>query len=238
MDQFIRTEALIGAEGLKKLNQAHCVVVGLGGVGGHALEGLVRAGVGRITAIDGDLLSLSNCNRQLLATVKTAGRPKVEVARERMLEINPDLLWEGAQEFISREQHGTLPEKASFLLDCIDDAPAKVFLAEYCRAHKIPMVMCMGTGNRLTSEGLKIANFKNTEGCPLAKKMRYLLKEDFQSVRTLYSAAPIQPAFPIEDGGKRTVGSISFVPAAAGLKLAEYVINQLLSEQESEDIPK
>ncbi len=238
MERFIRTGALIGGEGIEKLKNSHIIVVGLGGVGGHALEALVRAGIGQITAIDGDTLSLSNCNRQLLATEKTIGRPKAEAAGARMLSINPHLEWKGIADFISRERHDGLPEQASFLIDCIDDADAKVFLAEYCREKKIPMLMCMGTGNRLSSEGLKFANFKNTEGCPLAKKMRFLLKEKFIKVRCLFSAAPTCPAFPIEDGGKRTVGSISFVPAAAGLKLAEYAINALIENREAEDIPE
>ncbi len=238
MDRFIRTKALIGAEGFQKLKNAHVAVIGLGGVGGHALEGLVRAGIGKITAIDGDQVSLSNCNRQLLALSSTIGRSKVQAAEERMKEINPALEFFGMERFISQENIDALPKDLDFLVDCIDDAPAKVALASFCREHRIPMVMCMGTGNRLTSEGLKFANFKNTEGCPLAKKMRLLLKEPFQKVRCLYSAAPISPAFPIEDGGKRTVGSISFVPAVAGLKLSEYVVTALLEEKEKEDIPQ
>lgn len=236
MDRFTRTKALIGAEGFEKLKNAHVAVVGLGGVGGHALEGLVRAGIGRITAIDGDILSPSNCNRQLLALTSTVGKSKVQAARERMLEINPHLDFTGIETFIDAEAVD-LPKDLTFVVDCIDDAPAKVALAAFCKQNQIPLVMCMGTGNRITSEGLKFTNFKNTEGCPLAKKMRLLLKEEFQKVRCLYSAAPIRPAFPIEDGGKRTVGSISFVPAAAGLKLSEYVVTALLEEKEKEDIP-
>lgn len=238
MDRFIRTEALIGAEGIEKLKNAHVAVIGLGGVGGHALEGLVRAGIGKITAIDGDTVSPSNCNRQLLALSSTIGRSKVQAAKERMEDINPSLDFRRMEIFIGEENLSTLPKDLDFLVDCIDDAPAKVALAAFCREHEIPMVMCMGTGNRLSSEGLKFTNFKNTQGCPLAKKMRLLLKEDFQKVRCLYSAAPISPAFPIEDGGKRTVGSISFVPAAAGLKLSEYVVTTLLNEKEKEDIPQ
>lgn len=238
MDRFIRTKALIGAEGFEKLKNAHVAVIGLGGVGGHALEGLVRAGIGRITAIDGDQVSLSNCNRQLLALSSTIGSPKVQAAKKRMEDINPSLDFRGMEIFIGEENLSALPKDLDFLVDCIDDAPAKVALASFCKEHQIPMVMCMGTGNRLTSEGLKFANFKNTEGCPLAKKMRLLLKEQFQKVRCLYSAAPISPVFPVEDGGKRTVGSISFVPAAAGLKLSEYVVTALLEEKEKEEIPQ
>lgn len=238
MDRFIRTEALIGAEGIEKLKNTHVAVIGLGGVGGHALEGLVRAGIGKITAIDGDTVSPSNCNRQLLALSSTIGHSKVQAAKERMMEINPALDFCGLEHFISQENIDALPKDLDFLVDCIDDAPAKVALAAFCKEHQIPMVMCMGTGNRLTSEGLKFTNFKNTEGCPLAKKMRLLLKEQFKKVRCLYSAAPISPTFPIEDGGKRTVGSISFVPAAAGLKLSEYVVTALLEEKEKEEIPQ
>lgn len=240
MEQFIRTEALVGAEGLKKLTEAHVAVIGLGGVGGAALEGLVRAGVGRITAIDGDTLSITNCNRQLLALSTTVGLPKTEAAEERMKEINPHLYYQGHTAWIKEETiQNLLPEDLDFVVDCIDDAPAKLLLASWCKEQGIPLIMCMGTGNRLSSEGLKTANFDRTAGCPLAKKMRLLLKNArFRKVRCLYSEAPVTPAFPVEDGGKRTVGSISYVPAIAGMKLAEHIINRLLNDEKSLDIPK
>ena len=240
MERFIRTEALVGADGLERLNSAHVAVVGLGGVGGAALEGLVRAGVGRITAVDGDTLSVTNCNRQLLALTSTIGAPKTEAAEKRMREINPALQYQGHTAWIKEETiHALLPEDLDFVVDCIDDAPAKLLLASWCKEKGVPLIMCMGTGNRLSSDGLKTANFDRTAGCPLAKKMRLLLKNaQFRKVRCLYSESPITPAFPVEDGGKRTVGSISYVPTIAGMKLAEHIINRLLNNEGSLDIPK
>lgn len=240
MNRFLRTEALVGAPGLEKLQSAHVTVVGVGGVGGAALEGLVRAGVGRITVIDGDTLSATNCNRQLLALTSTVGQPKTEVAMARMREINPSLQIQGVNAMLTQENAAELlPQQTDFIADCIDDAPAKLLLAEYCRQKQIPLIMCMGTGNRLSSNGLQTANFDKTAGCPLAKKMRLLLKNArFRKVRALYSADPVTPAFPVEDGGKRTVGSISYVPTIAGMKLAEHIINRLLNQETTLDIPK
>lgn len=240
MNHFLRTQALVGVAGLELLQNAHVTVVGVGGVGGAALEGLVRTGIGRITLIDGDILSATNCNRQLLALSSTVGQSKVEVARQRMLDINPRLELTVHQGWIKEETiDALLPTDTDFIADCIDDAPAKLLLAEYCRKNGIPLIMCMGTGNRLTSAGLQTANFDRTAGCPLAKKMRLLLKgQRFRKVRCLYSADPVTPAFPIEDGGKRTVGSISYVPTIAGMKLAEHIINRILSGETGMDIPK
>ncbi len=240
MDRFLRTEALVGAAGLELLQNAHVTVVGIGGVGGAALEGLVRAGVGKVTVIDGDTLSVTNCNRQLLALSSTVGQSKVDVAKARMQEINPHLQIAVYQAWVKGDTvENLIPADTDFVADCIDDAPAKLLLAEHCRANRIPMIMCMGTGNRLTSTGLQIANFDRTAGCPLAKKMRLALKgARFSKMRCLYSADPVTPAFPVEDGGKRTVGSISYVPAIAGMKLAEHIINRLLKQESSMDIPK
>lgn len=240
MKRFIRTEALVGVAGLELLQKAHVTVVGIGGVGGAALEGLVRAGIGAVTVIDGDTLSETNCNRQLLALSSTIGESKAETAKKRMLEINPQLNITVHHSWINAETVETLiPRDTSFIADCIDDAAAKLVLAEYSRKNGIPLIMCMGTGNRLTSGGLQTANFDRTAGCPLAKKMRLMLKgARFRKVRCLYSSDPVTPAFPIEDGGKRTVGSISYVPAIAGMKLAEHMINRLLKQETALDIPK
>ncbi len=240
MDRYLRTESLIGNEGLAKLRRAHIAVVGIGGVGGHTLEALVRAGVGEITVIDGDTLSESNINRQLLATSENSGLPKVAAAAARMAAIAPDLQLHTHQQWLKEETiEQLLAGDFDFIADCIDDAPAKLLLAEACRARKIPLLMCCGTGNRLTSEGLKIANFDKTAGCPLAKKMRLALKERrFSKLKMLYSDAPTVSVAPIEDGGKRTVGSISYVPAIAGLKLAEAILTALIAGEEKNYIVK
>lgn len=239
MERFIRTEALIGRMGLERLQNAHVAVIGLGGVGGAALEGLVRAGIGRLTLIDGDTFSKTNLNRQLLALSDTVGRPKAEVAAERAHAINPALMLTVHSTFLTEENVGSLLKDVDYAVDCIDDAPAKLAIAAYCRAEGVPMVMCMGTGNRLSSEGLRIADFEKTSGCPLAKKMRGLLRAArFRKVTTLYSDAPTLSAYPVEDGGKRTVGSVSYLPPIAGYKLAEHTIGRIINRQEALDIPK
>ena len=240
MNQFIRTESLIGKDGLAKLQGAHVAVVGIGGVGGHALEALARAGVGVLSVIDGDTIAESNLNRQLLATADTIGMLKVEAARARLAAVAPQAELHLQQAWLKEESlPSLLSGEYDFILDCIDDVPAKLALAEYCRAKKIPLLMCCGTGNRLSSEGLKIANFDKTAGCPLAKKLRTLLKaQRFSKLKMLYSDAPTVAAAPIEDGGKRTVGSISYVPAIAGLKLAEAALTALIAGEEKGYIPK
>ena len=240
MDQYLRTESLIGHEGLAKLRKAHLCVVGLGGVGGYALEALARAGVGKLTLMDGDAFSESNLNRQILSTVDTVGRPKAEVAAERVAAIAPDCEVSSFGQFLNdRTVSQLLGGDFDFILDCIDDIPAKLLLAEHCREKNIPLLMCCGTGNRLSSEGLKVADFQKTAGCPLAKKLRLALKQkNFRKLKMLYSDAPALAVAPIADGGKRTVGSISYVPAVAGLKMAEAALVALIGGEESKYIPK
>mgnify|MGYP003305681983 CR=1 FL=1 len=240
MDQFLRTESLIGKESLAKLQNAHIAVIGLGGVGGYALEALVRAGVGKLTLIDGDAIAETNLNRQILATVDTVGAPKAQAAKARVEQIAPQAQVLAVAEFLNEQTaEALLGEPFDFIIDCIDDVPAKMLLAEHCRDHQIPLLICCGTGNRLSSEGLRIANFDKTAGCPLAKKLRLLFKERrFSKLKLLFSDAPTIAVAPIEDGGKRTVGSISYVPAIAGLKLAEAVLTALINGEENNYIPK
>lgn len=240
MNSFLRTESLIGKEALAKLQNSHIAVIGLGGVGGYALEALARAGIGKLTLIDGDTVAETNLNRQILATVDTVGVPKAVVAKERVLQMAPQAQVQAVAEFLNEQTAETLlGESFDFIIDCIDDVSAKMLLAEYCKTYQIPFLMCCGTGNRLTSEGLRIANFDKTAGCPLAKKMRTLLKgQRFSKLKMLFSDAPTIAVAPIEDGGKRTVGSISYVPAIAGLKLAEAALTALIDGKEKNYIPK
>lgn len=230
----------MGAEGIACLQAAHITVVGAGGVGGATLEALVRGGVGTVTVIDGDTLSETNLNRQLLATAETVGQAKTAAAAERARLIAPDCTLYPKQAILTAESvEELIPQDTDYVADCIDDAAAKLVLAEYCRQHGIPLIMCMGTGNRLSSAGLQVTNYDRTAGCPLAKKMRLALKNArFRKVRCLYSSDPVTPAFPVEDSGKRTVGSISYVPAIAGFKLAEHIITHLLKQETEQDIPK
>lgn len=240
MEEWIRTEALIGPECMERLKTAHITVAGAGGVGGYVLEALTRAGIGRITLFDGDTVSVSNRNRQILALSSTLGQPKTKVATQRLTDINPHLILRAEQTMLTPENIPSLLTKdTDFLIDCIDDTAAKLALADWCRENQVPLIMCLGTGNRLSSRGLTVANFDRTEGCPLAKKIRLSLKKaGYRKLRVLYSADPIQPLFSLEDGGKRTVGSISFVPSIAGLMLAEHTINRLIRKEENLDIPR
>ena len=237
---FLRTIALIGEEAFDRLQGAHVVVVGVGGVGGAALEGLVRGGIGEITVIDSDRFAPSNRNRQILALGSNEGQPKVEAAKARMMEINPALKMTARKARLTFENSKELiPQGATFIADCIDDVSAKLALAAFAKEQKIPLLMCMGTGNRLSSEGMKIVSFEKTENCPLAKKMRLLLKkEGFSKVRCLYSAAPAMKVAPMDEEGKRTVGSISYVPPVAGYRMAEHILTRLIEGEEQKDIPK
>ena len=240
MDRFLRTKALIGEEAFDRLQKARVAVIGLGGVGGGALEGLARAGVGKLTVIDPDCFSASNCNRQLLAVSSALGHSKAEVAKERVLEINPSAEITALAEKVTAENiHTLMGVDVDYIADCIDDAPAKEAVAAFCKAHRIPLLMCMGTGNRLSSEGMRIVNFEKTENCPLAKKMRLALrKSGFKRVRCLYSAAPTVNAAPIDEEGKRTVGSVSFVPPVAGYRMAEHILLRIINGETDLDIPE
>ncbi len=229
---FSRTTALISDEQFKKLNMSHVVLCGCGGVGSYTLEALVRAGIGKITVIDNDTVSVSNINRQIIALNSTVGQAKVEVAKKRAEDINPDIDFVGVQAFITPENTEQLiPKDADYIIDAIDFVPAKVSLAVFAKKHNIPILTCLGTGNRLDATKFHIADIYTTSGCPLARKMRYELKKaGITSLDVLYSdAKTITPAAEFTEG-KRTVGSISFVPSVAGLLCAGHVITRIMEK--------
>ena len=222
-----RTRILLGEKAIKRLENAWVVVVGLGGVGGYALEGLVRAGIGKITAIDGDRVDKSNINRQIIATTKTLGLYKADAAGSRMLDINPSLVYEGINCFINKQNvQDLISYKVDFVIDAIDSVPDKVAIALYCKQNNIPQICCLGTGNRIDSKGFEITDIYKTHGCPLARKVRYNLKRvGVESLDTLYSLAPVYTNNDID-----VIGSVSYLPAIAGLKLCEHVIKKLIKE--------
>ena len=229
---FSRTTALISDEQFKKLNMSHVVLCGCGGVGSYALEALVRAGIGKITVIDNDTVSVSNINRQIIALSSTVGQPKVDVAKKRAEDINPDISFLGVQAFITPENTEQLiPEDADYIVDAIDFVPAKVSLAVFAKEHNVPILTCLGTGNRLDATKFRIADVYTTSGCPLARKMRYELKKSgITSLDVLYSdAETIMPNTDFTEG-KRTVGSVSFVPSVAGLLCAGHVITRIMEK--------
>ena len=225
MDEFLRTRALIGSEAQERLRCAHIVVAGAGGVGGYCLEGLVRAGIGEMLLVDGDVVEETNLNRQLIATRATLGQPKSEVARARALSIRPDMVIDARHAFYDAQTTGQFDlSRYDWVVDAIDTVSSKLLLIEQARAAGAKVISCMGAGNKLYTE-FEIADIEKTSVCPLARRMRTELKKrGIQGVLAVYSKEP--PLRPQD--GERAPASISYVPGAAGLTLAGAVIRDLL----------
>lgn len=225
-ERFSRTARVIGEAALSKLSESSVIVFGLGGVGGAAVESLVRAGIGRIGIVDKDTVDITNINRQIIATDKTVGMNKTDAMEERVLSINPNVK-------IDKYNLFYLPETADeinlsdydFVVDCIDNVTAKLELI--CRAKKagVPVISSMGTGNKLHPEMLEISDIGKTSVCPLARVMRRELKNrGIGKLPVVYSKEE-----PVKTDSS-VPGSTSFVPPVAGYLITSYVINQLISE--------
>ncbi len=227
-EQFSRTELLLGQEAMDRLRQSRVAVFGIGGVGGHVVEALARAGIGYLDLIDHDKVSMSNINRQIIATFDTVGMDKVDVMKERILSINPDARVETHRCFY-------LPENAdmfdfrqySYVVDAIDTVTAKIELVLRAKEAGVPVISCMGTGNKLNPMQLEIADIYQTSVCPLAKVMRReLRKRNVEKLKVLYSKEePIKNYLSMQ--GRAIPGSVSFVPSAAGLIIASEVVKEL-----------
>ncbi|MBQ8300011.1 MAG: tRNA threonylcarbamoyladenosine dehydratase [Clostridia bacterium] len=233
MEQFGRTELLIGKENVEKLKDSKVAIFGIGGVGSFVLEGLARAGVGKFVLVDNDDVSVTNINRQLIATHKTVGRAKVEVAKERVLEINPNAEVEIYKEFFMPETVGIIDESVSYIVDAIDTVTAKIELVERANKMNIPIISSMGTGNKLDPTRFEITDISKTSVCPLAKVMRKELKQrGIKKLKVLYSKEePVQidySNFENDDSKKNPPASISFVPSVAGLIIAGEVVKDLI----------
>lgn len=224
-----RTAALIGTEGLSRLQSARVAVFGIGGVGGHLAEALARAGVGHIHLIDRDTVSLSNVNRQAVALHSTVGRPEAEVMAERIKDINPACEVEASVCFY-------LPENADefdltrydFVADCVDTVAAKLELAVRCDAVGTPLIAAMGAGNKLHPERFRISDISKTETDPLARVMRRELKKrGVKKLLCVWSDEPPMPANIVGDDGRPAPASISFTPSAMGLVMAGEIIRTL-----------
>jgi len=227
---YLRTAAIIGDTGINKIKRAHVVLCGCGGVGSYSLEALVRIGIGKVTVIDNDKVSQSNINRQIIALSSTVGKYKTDVAKARALDINPDIDFCDIKEFLTADNvNDIIPKDADFIVDAIDFVPAKVALAVFAKENNIKIIECLGTGNRLDATKFQIKDIYSTSGCPLAKKMRTELKKaGIEKLDVLVSDAPVVKPTQIDDDGKQTVGSVSFVPSVAGLICAQHVINTIL----------
>ena len=196
LNQFSRTELLIGKEGIKKLQKAKVAIFGIGGVGSFVVEGLVRAGVGNFVLVDDDKICLTNLNRQIIATRKTIGKYKVDVMKERILEINPNANVEIYQEFyMPNSENKILDKTIDYVVDSIDTVTAKIELVMNCNELGIPIISSMGTGNKLDPSRFEITDIYKTSICPLAKVMRKeLRKREIKKLKVIYSKEePIKP---------------------------------------------
>ncbi|MCX7027264.1 MAG: tRNA threonylcarbamoyladenosine dehydratase [Spirochaetes bacterium] len=252
LDAFSRTELLLGAEAMKLLAASRVAVFGIGGVGAYAVEGLARSGVGSFILVDDDCVCLTNINRQIIALISTIGKPKVEVMKARILEINPQAKIETFQEYcnagnIPRLLGRDIPDcpDISYIVDAIDTISSKIELIMQASSMGIPVISCMGAGNKLDPTKLEIADIYDTSICPLARVMRYeLRKRGLKALDVVYSKEiPIkvdESENPCRTGcicpkkdrtclGRRSIpGSVAFVPSVAGLIIASHVVRKLL----------
>ncbi len=228
-ERFIRTSLLFGEEAVEKLSRARVAVFGIGGVGGHVCEALARSGVGEMDLFDGDVVALSNINRQIVALGSTVGRAKAEVMRERILDINPNAVV-GANCFFLNEEtaRGISFDSYDYIVDAIDDVKAKLILAKTAFDKNIPMIAAMGAGNKLDPTRFEVSDIFKTSVCPLARIMRQSLKKlGVTKLKVVYSTEkPKNPPYKIE--GEKTVGSAAFVPSVMGLIMAGEVIKDFL----------
>ena len=233
-ETFIRTELLLGTEGVEKLKNAKVAIFGIGGVGGYVAEALARSGVGAFLLVDKDVVSISNINRQIIATTKTVGIPKTRAMKERILDINPDANVEVRECFF-------LPETASefdfteysYVVDAVDTVTAKLELVMRARDAGVPIISSMGAGNKLDPTRFEVADIYKTEVCPLARVMRRELKKrGIERLKVVYSKEEaMTPKQILSDESKRVIpGSVAFVPSVAGLIIAGEVIKDLIQE--------
>lgn len=249
LNEFSRTELLLGAEGMKKLSRSRIAVFGIGGVGAFAVEALARSGIGALDLFDDDKVCLTNINRQLIATRKTVGKKKVEVMRDRVLEINPAAVVRTHETFYGADNADEYDLSVyDYIIDAIDTVSSKLVLIEQAKEKNVPIISCMGAGNKLDPTKLEVADISKTSMCPLAKVMRTeLRRRGINNLKVVYSKEP--PMTPIEDEAnsckshcicppdtkrkctirRQVPGSIAFVPSVAGLILAGEVIKDLVS---------
>lgn len=247
MNEFSRTELLLGAKGMENLKNAKVAIFGIGGVGSFTAEALARSGVGSITLIDDDKVCLTNINRQLIATRKTIGKPKVDVMKERILDINPKANVETYQTFYSLETADIIDfAKYDYVIDAIDTVSAKLLLIEKAKTANTPVISSMGAGNKLDPTLFEVTDIYKTSICPLAKVMRHeLRKRGISSLKVVYSKEPAMKPIENEDDNcnvkcvcppgtvrkctsrKQIPGSISFVPSVVGLIIAGEVVKDI-----------
>ncbi|MBE5900023.1 MAG: tRNA threonylcarbamoyladenosine dehydratase [Lachnospiraceae bacterium] len=235
-EQFKRTELLIGSEGIRRLNESRVAIFGIGGVGGYVCEALIRSGISSFDIIDKDKIARSNINRQIIALHSTIGRPKVEIMKQRMLDINPLAKINTYETFFLPDNSFEFPfDEYDYVVDAVDTVTAKIELIMQCKNRNIPVISSMGAGNKLDASAFEVADIYKTSVCPLAKVMRReLRKRGVKSLKVVYSKEePIKGAYFEEKeeidkkGNGYAPGSVSFVPSVLGLIIAGEVVKDL-----------
>ena len=241
VNEFSRTELLLGTEGMDRLRHSCVTVLGVGGVGSHCIEALARSGVGHLILVDHDKVSLTNINRQSIALHSTVGQYKTKVMKAKIADISPEIQVMTYEEFVLEENLEQVFEiRPDYIVDAIDTVTAKLAVAEYAKEHQIPLISSMGTGNKLHPEMFEIDDIRNTSVCPLCRVMRKELKKrNVESLKVLYSKEkPVDISDRVteeEKGARRSLpGSISFVPPVAGLMIAGEVIRNLSGYREGD----
>ena len=235
MEQFSRTALLIGKSGLEKLKNSKVLVFGVGGVGGYVVEGLARSGVGQIDVVDDDNVSLSNLNRQIIATLDTVGKPKVEIVKERVSKINPNAIVNAFKCFYTPQNADDFDLSAyDYIVDAIDTVTSKIELCVRAQKCGTPIISSMGAGNKLDPTAFEVTDLYKTSVCPLAKVMRRELKaRGVNKLKVVYSKEePVKftdtQGIEIPDGKRQIPGSVAFVPSVVGLIIAGEVIKDLI----------
>lgn len=227
---YERTEAMLGKKSVENLKNSHVLVFGLGGVGGHAAETLCRAGIGTLSLVDFETYDLSNCNRQIFATQETIGMDKTKAAKERLLTINPECNILTYSLFFDKE-HAPIEifKGVDYVLDAIDSVSSKMLIIKIAKEKNIPIISCMGTGNKLDPTAFRISDIKKTKVCPLARVIRSECKKaGISDLKVLYSEEEPVKTFVQTDNNKKVPGSVSFVPGVAGMIIAGEIVKDLI----------
>lgn len=235
-DIFLRTALLLAESGVKRLQNSHVAVFGIGGVGSYTAEALVRSGIGEITLVDYDEVDITNINRQIPALYSNVGQKKATVMANRLKEINPEIKVNVMLEKYTEENHQLFFEsKYDYVVDAIDMVSSKIHLISYCYQNEIKIISSMGMGNKLDPTKIEVSDINKTSMCPLAKVMRYELKKrGIKKLKVIFSTeAPIKPLISISSESKREVpGSVAFVPSVGGLILAGEVVKDIAKGEE------
>lgn len=227
MEQYARILKLIDEDKLKTIQEKNIIIVGVGGVGGFALEALVRLGIKNITIIDNDIVDITNLNRQIISNHEVLGQDKVEIALQRALSINPNGNFRGVNVFLNQDNLVEfIPNDSDYILDCCDTVTTKIALIKYAKEMNIPIICAMGTGNRLDPSKILVTDIYKTNNDPLAKIMRRLCKDN--KIKKLKVVTSMELPIKTHD---RTPGSTPFVPSVAGIFMASYIVNEWLKEE-------